>query len=146
MPTKPLISKNSEYGQEIAQSQTADKNPWHREEEPHNNHETPGRQTKQRNQLPPLHQDHHKTRTDTKFAQRTTKHRTTTDPTTGVITNNKSTTAKPPPQSSQIHPRAQMHFTGTKSSPQILPPLKHKKRSAHMEAFQPLQCITTEKH
>ena len=22
-------------------------NPWHREEEPHNNHETPGRQTKQ---------------------------------------------------------------------------------------------------
>ena len=26
-------------------------NPWYREEEPHNNHETPGRQTKQRNQL-----------------------------------------------------------------------------------------------
>ena len=26
-------------------------NPWHREEEPHNHHETPGRQTKQRNQL-----------------------------------------------------------------------------------------------
>ena len=26
-------------------------NPWHREEEPHNNHETPGRQTKQSNQL-----------------------------------------------------------------------------------------------
>ena len=25
-------------------------NPWHREEEPHKNHETPGRQTKQRNQ------------------------------------------------------------------------------------------------
>ena len=23
---------------------------WHREEEPHNNHETPGRQTKQSNQ------------------------------------------------------------------------------------------------
>ena len=27
-------------------------NPWHREEEPHNNHETQGRQTKQSNQLP----------------------------------------------------------------------------------------------
>ena len=26
-------------------------NPWHREEEPHNNHETPRRQTKQSNQL-----------------------------------------------------------------------------------------------
>ena len=26
-------------------------NPWHREEDPHNNHETPGRQTKQSNQL-----------------------------------------------------------------------------------------------
>ena len=26
-------------------------NPWHREEEPHNNHETPGRQTNQSNQL-----------------------------------------------------------------------------------------------
>ena len=26
-------------------------NPWHREEEPHNNHETPGRQTKQSKHL-----------------------------------------------------------------------------------------------
>ena len=26
-------------------------NPWHHEEEPHNNHETPGRQTKQSNQF-----------------------------------------------------------------------------------------------
>ena len=26
-------------------------NPWYCEEEPHNNHETPGRQTKQSNQL-----------------------------------------------------------------------------------------------
>ena len=26
-------------------------NPWHREEEPHNNHKTSERQTKQRNQL-----------------------------------------------------------------------------------------------
>ena len=34
------------------------KNPWYREEEPHNNHETPGRQTKQSNQLSLPHQDH----------------------------------------------------------------------------------------
>ena len=27
------------------------KTPWHREEEPHSQHETPGRQTKQNNQL-----------------------------------------------------------------------------------------------
>ena len=26
-------------------------NPWHREQEPYNNHETPGRQTKQNNQM-----------------------------------------------------------------------------------------------
>ena len=30
-------------------------NPWHREEEPHNHHETPGRQTKQSKQLFLLH-------------------------------------------------------------------------------------------
>ena len=32
-------------------------NPWHREEEQHNNHETPGRKTKQSNQLSLPHQD-----------------------------------------------------------------------------------------
>ena len=41
-------------------------NPWNREEEPHNNHETPGRQTMQSNQLPLPHQDDCKTRMDTK--------------------------------------------------------------------------------
>ena len=40
----------SEYDQEIPQSQTAD-NLRHREEEPLNHHETPGRQIKQSNQL-----------------------------------------------------------------------------------------------
>ena len=49
----------------------------HREEEPLNHHETPGRQIKQSNQLSLLHQDDCNTRTDTK--QRTTKHRTITD-------------------------------------------------------------------
>ena len=32
-------------------------NPWHRKEKPHNNHKTPGRQTKQCNQLSLPHQD-----------------------------------------------------------------------------------------
>ena len=51
--------------------------PWHREEEPLNHHETPGRQIKQSNQLSLPHQDDCNTRMDTK--QRTTKHRTITD-------------------------------------------------------------------
>ena len=55
----------SEYDQEIPQSQTADK-PMAREEEPHNNHETPGRQTKQSNQLSLPHEDDCKTRRDIK--------------------------------------------------------------------------------
>ena len=41
-------------------------NPRHREEEPHNNHETPGRQTEQSNQLSLPHQDDCKTRRDIK--------------------------------------------------------------------------------
>ena len=78
-------------------------NPWHREEEPHKNHETPGRQTKQSNQLSLPHQDDCKTRRG--IMLRTTKHRMITDnkerlqtPTMGVIinnnySNNNSTTA-----------------------------------------------------
>ena len=50
---------------------------WHREEEPLNHHETPGRQIKQSNQLSLPHQDDCNTRTDTK--QRTTKQITITD-------------------------------------------------------------------
>ena len=41
-------------------------NPSHREEEPHNNHETSGRQTKQNNQLSLPHQGDCKTRRDIK--------------------------------------------------------------------------------
>ena len=40
--------------------------PWHREEEPLNHHETPGRQIKQSNQLSLPHQDNCYTRMDTK--------------------------------------------------------------------------------
>ena len=45
-------------------------NPWYREEEPHNHHETPGRQTKQSNQLSLPHQDDCKTRTDIKLVSK----------------------------------------------------------------------------
>ena len=41
-------------------------NPWHNEEEPHNHHVTPGRQTKQSNQLYLPHQDDCKTRMNIK--------------------------------------------------------------------------------
>ena len=41
-------------------------NPWHREEESHNHLETPGRQTKQSNQLSLPHQDDCKTRMEIK--------------------------------------------------------------------------------
>ena len=51
--------------------------PWHREVEPLNHHETPGRQIKQSNQLSHLHQDNCNTRMDIKL--RTSKHRTITD-------------------------------------------------------------------
>ena len=51
--------------------------PWHREEEPLNHHETPGRQIKQSNQLSLPHQDDCNTKMD--IEKRTTKHRTITD-------------------------------------------------------------------
>ena len=59
------MKKVSEYDQEIPQSQTAD-NPWHREEEPFNHHETSGRQIKQSNQLSLPHQDDCNTKMDIK--------------------------------------------------------------------------------
>ena len=66
----------------------------HREEEPLNHHEPPGRQFKQSNQLSLPHQDDCNTRTDTK--QRTTKHRTITDSHNGSnnkqrVNNNRTT-------------------------------------------------------
>ena len=65
-----------------------------REEEPHNNHETPGRQTKQSKQLSLLHQDDCKARMDIK--QCITKHRTITDSHNGSnnkqqVNNNRTT-------------------------------------------------------
>ena len=68
---------------------------WHREEEPLNQHETPGRQIKQSIQLSLPHQDDCNTRTDTK--QRTTNIEQLQTPTMGATINKKSTTTEPPP-------------------------------------------------
>ena len=56
----------SEYDQEIPhhKPQTT---LWHREEEPRNHHETPGRQIKQSNQLSLPHQGDCNTRMDIKY-------------------------------------------------------------------------------
>ena len=62
-------------------------NLWHREEEPHHNHETPGRQSKQSNQLSILHQDDCKTRMDIKNEQQNIEQLQT--PTIEVTINNK---------------------------------------------------------
>ena len=72
----------SEYDQEIPQSQTAD-NPKHREEEPLNHHETPGKQIKESNQL------------SLRNVQQNIEQLQT--PTMGVTINKKSRTTEPPP-------------------------------------------------
>ena len=68
--------------------------PWHREEEPPNLHETPGRQPKQSIQLPLPHQDDCYTRMDLK--KHTTKNKTITDSHNGSnnkqkVNNNRTT-------------------------------------------------------
>ena len=68
-------------------------NAWHREKEQQNNYKTPGRQTKQSNQLSLPHQDDCKTRMDIK--SRTKKHRTITQSHNG--SNNKQYTTTEPP-------------------------------------------------
>ena len=64
------------------------KNLCHLEEEPHNNHKTPGRQTKQSKQLPLPHQDDCKARMDTQNIEQLQ------NPTMGVTINNESTTTE----------------------------------------------------
>ena len=62
IPAGILSKIVSEYDQEIPQPQPA----WHREEEPLNHHETPGRKIKQSNQLSLPHQDDYNTRMNIK--------------------------------------------------------------------------------
>ena len=83
----------SEYDQEIPHSQTQP-TLWHREEEPLNNHKTPGRQIKQSNQLSLPHQNDCSTRMDMKYLQQNIAQLQT--PTMGVTINKKSTTTEPP--------------------------------------------------
>ena len=93
-------------------------NPCHREEEPHNNHETPGIQTKQSNQLSLPHQDDCKNRMVIKL--RTTKHTTITDSDNGSNNkqqvNNNRTTDLEWTGAEAIGGGTKMHFTGTKYS------------------------------
>ena len=69
--------------------------PWHREEEPLNHHETPGRQIKESNQLSLPHQDDCNTRMEYKLTYNKT--RTITDSHNGSYNkqkvNNNRTTA-----------------------------------------------------
>ena len=69
--------------------------PWHREEEPLNHHETPGRQIKQNNQPSLPAQDDCNTRGAYSNVQHNTEQLKT--PTMGVTINKKSTTTEPPP-------------------------------------------------
>ena len=62
---------------------------WHRKEEPHNNHETPVRQTKQSNQLSLPHRDDCKT----SIGQAQQNIEQLQNPTMGATINNNRTTA-----------------------------------------------------
>ena len=70
--------------------------PWHREEEPLNHHETPGRQIKQSNQLSlfPIKMISILERTKSNIQQNIEQLQTLT---MGVTINKKSTTTEPPP-------------------------------------------------
>ena len=76
-------------------------NPWHREEKPHNNHETQGRQTKQSNHPSFPHHDDCKTRMDTSNAQQNIEQ--LQNPTMGVTINKESTTTEPPLRTDSSH-------------------------------------------
>ena len=75
-------------------------NPWHLEEEPQNNHETPGRQTKQSNQLSlfPIEMIAKLEWTQSSAQQNIEQLQ---NPTLGVTINNESTTTEPPPWNGQ---------------------------------------------
>ena len=60
-----ILNINNVYFDTMVTTITNRRNtPWHREEEPLNHHETPGRQIKQSSQLSFLHQDDCNTRMD----------------------------------------------------------------------------------
>ena len=77
--------------------------PWHHEEEPHNNHETPERQTKQSYQLSLPHQDDCKTSIGHRVTH--TKPEQLQNPTMGETNNNEPTTTE------------QSHYNGQQPKP-----------------------------
>ena len=84
--------------------------PWHRQEEPLNDHETPERQIiEQSNQPPVPHQDDCNTNMDIKY--RTAKHRTITDSHNGSD-NNQKFNNKP---AVFLHFCSQIFFSGIQS-------------------------------
>ena len=104
-------------------------NQWHREEDPHNNHNTPGRQTKQSSQLSLPYQDDCKTRLTQSNAlpNKEQLHNTTM----GVTINQQQQKRRLRTDSSLSQEEAKMHFTCTKSSPWMLLLLKHKMLNRH---------------
>ena len=72
--------------------------PWHREVEPQNNHETPGRQTKQSNRLFPLKMLETLEWTQSNVQKSIEQLQ---NPTMGVTINTKSTATEPPPYNRQ---------------------------------------------
>ena len=90
-----LLKIVSEYHQEIPHNHKLQTHPWHREEEPQNYHETPGRQTKPSNQLTLPRRGVAKLEWTQSNAQQNIEQ--LQNPTMGVTINNESTTTEPPP-------------------------------------------------
>ena len=76
-------------------NQEIPQNPWHRETKPHNNYETPGRQTKQSNQLSLPVKMIAKLEWTQSNAQQNIEQ--LQNPTVGVTISNEPTTTEPPP-------------------------------------------------
>ena len=91
------LKKVSEYDQERPQSQTADE-PGHREEEPHNNHETQDKQSKETSSFFPIEMIAKLELTQSNAQQNIEQLQ---NPTLGVTINNESTKTEPPPKNGQ---------------------------------------------
>ena len=89
-------------------------NPWHREEEPHNNHEAPGRPTKQSGSLFPIKMIAKLERIQSNAQQ---NHRTTTDSHNGSNNKQQQQNRRLRTDSSPSHQGAKTHLLGTKSPP-----------------------------
>ena len=101
-------------------------NPWHREEEPHNNHETQGRQTKQSNQLSLPIEMIAKLKWTQSNAQQNIKNTESRNGSNNQQRTNNNRATALERTAAKVTGVAKMQFTGTKSSPSILLLFKHK--------------------